>query len=112
HTAVAATTRQRVRRFVHMSSVATSGHDKTPESKFATAPLKETNLIYGNQKLRQERRVLHYGKKYGLPLVILRPPNVYGPFSTFTLGLLQKIRAGTMTTVDGGKNPSNVVYVD
>src|SRR5262249_15112454 len=107
-----AAARQRVRRLVHLSSVAIFGNNPPPESRFETAPLRQTALVYGNQKLRQELRVLRYGKKHRLPTVILRPPNVYGPFSPFTLGLINKIRAGKMAIVDGGDNPCNLVYVD
>ncbi|HLJ93379.1 MAG TPA: NAD(P)-dependent oxidoreductase [Gemmataceae bacterium] len=101
-----------VRRFVHMSSVAIFGNNPPPESRFETAPLRPTDLVYGNQKLNQELRVRHYGKKHGLPFVILRPPNVYGPFSPFTAGVIKKIRAGKLAIVDGGNNPCNLVYVD
>jgi nucleoside-diphosphate-sugar epimerase len=107
-----AASEQRVRRFVHMSSVAVFGNDPPPESKFETAPLKCTHNAYGNQKLKQEQRVLRYGRRKRMPIVILRPPNVYGPFSPFTLGLLRKLRAGKMALVDGGNNPCNLVYVD
>jgi nucleoside-diphosphate-sugar epimerase len=107
-----AATRQGVRRFVHMSSVAVYGNEPPPESKFEPAPLKRTANVYGNQKLNQELRVQHYARRRKLPIVILRPPNVYGPFSPFTLGLIHKLRAGKMAIVDGGTNPCNLVYVD
>lgn len=101
-----------VSRFVHLSSVAVYGNHPPPESVSETAPAKRMDNEYGNEKLGQEHRVLRYAKRYALPVVILRPPNVYGPFSHFALGLIQKIRAGTMAIVDGGVNPCNLVYVD
>lgn len=100
-----------VSRFVHMSSVAIYGNNPPPESVSEAAPAKRTDMEYGNEKLAQERLVLRY-KGHGLPVVILRPPNVYGPFSAFTAGLINKIRSGTMAIVDGGVNPCNLVYVD
>jgi len=101
-----------VKCFVHMSSVAVYGNNPPSESVCETARAKRTELEYGNEKLAQEHRVLHYAKRYGLPIVILRPPNVYGPFSGFTIGLINKIRSGVMAIVDGGKTPCNLVYID
>jgi len=101
-----------VSRFVHMSSVAVYGNNPPPESVSESAVATRTDLEYGNEKLEQEHRVLRYGQKHNLPVVILRPPNVYGPFAAFTTGVLGKIRAGGMAIVDGGRNPCNLVYVD
>jgi nucleoside-diphosphate-sugar epimerase len=103
---------QGVSRFVHISSVAVYGNNPPPESSSETAPAKQTDMEYGNQKLLQEKRVHHYGARRGLPFTILRPPNVIGPFSAFTLEVVKRIREGTLAIVDGGKNPCNLVYVD
>jgi nucleoside-diphosphate-sugar epimerase len=104
--------RHRSSRFVHMSSVAVYGNDPPPESANEDAPARRTNLPYGNEKLGQERRVRRYTHRHALPAVILRPPNVYGPFSPFTVGLLDQIRGGRLAIVDQGSNPCNLVYVD
>ena len=107
-----AAVRHRVSRFVHMSSVAVYGNDPPPESASEDAPTRRTNLPYGNEKLGQELRVRRYAHRHALPAVILRPPNAYGPFSPFTVGLLDKIRVGRLAIVDEGSNPCNLVYVD
>jgi nucleoside-diphosphate-sugar epimerase len=101
-----------VSRFVHMSSVAVYGNQPPAESVSESATARRTDLAYGNEKLEQEHRVLWHAKRYGLPVVILRPPNVYGPFSPFTLNLLEKTRTGNIAIVDGGRNPCNLVYID
>jgi nucleoside-diphosphate-sugar epimerase len=101
-----------VSRFVHISSVAVYGNSPPPESTSEAAPAKRTDLGYGNVKLEQEHRVLRHAKRSDLPVVILRPPNVYGPFAAFTLDLMSKIRGGKMAILDGGYNPCNLVYVD
>lgn len=101
-----------VSRFVHMSSVAVYGNNPPPASATETAEPDPGDLEYGKEKLEQERLVRRYGRRHGLPIVILRPPNVYGPFAPFTSGLIGKIRAGAMAVVDGGTNPCNLVYVD
>jgi nucleoside-diphosphate-sugar epimerase len=103
---------QGVSRFVHMSSVAVYGNHPPPESTSEAAPAKRTDMEYGNEKLRQEERVLKYGRRRGLPIVILRPPNVSGPFSGFSLDLMNRIRGGRLAIVEAGQNPCNLVYVD
>ena len=101
-----------IRRFVHVSSVAVYGDDPAPESVSEDAPARPNGSAYGREKLEQERRVLRSHHRFGLPTVILRPPNVYGPFSWFTLNVLNKVRAGMLPIVDGGRNPCNLVGVD
>lgn len=107
-----ASTAAGVSRFVHISSVAVYGHNPPPESVAESAPAKRGEMLYGNEKLDQERRVLKYSKHRNLPIVILRPPNVYGPFAHFTLDLLNRIRSHRIAILDGGHNPCNLVYVD
>lgn len=101
-----------VSRFVHISSVAVYGNSPPPESTSEAAPAVRSDMEYGNVKLRQEHRVLKHAKRTGLPVVVLRPPNIYGPFAGFTLELLNKIRDGKMAILDDGRNPCNLVYVD
>lgn len=101
-----------VSRFVHMSSIAVYGNSPPAESVLESAPARRSDMVYGNTKLKQERLVLRYSKRQSLPVVILRPPNVYGPYAGFTLDLLHKIQGGRMAILDGGRNPCNLVYVD
>lgn len=109
---LASARRHGVKRFVHMSSVAIYGNNPLPESRYEEAQGCPDGMEYGKTKLHQEQRVLEYYRRYKLPTVILRPPNVYGPYSAFTTGLLHKIRAGQLAIVDGGRNPCNLVYID
>src|SRR5262245_21741346 len=104
--------KQQCERFVHLSSVAVYGQHPPPESSSEEAPPQPGNMAYGVEKLKEEQRVRRFGRNHGLPFVILRTPNVYGPFSHFTVNLIGKIRAGQMAIVDGGQNPCNLVYVD
>jgi nucleoside-diphosphate-sugar epimerase len=102
----------KVRRVVHVSSVAVFGDTPPPESATEEAPLRRTTSQYGNEKLEQELLVRRYVRRHGLRAVILRPPNVYGPFSWFTLNVLKRLRAGNLPIVDGGSNPCALVGVD
>jgi nucleoside-diphosphate-sugar epimerase len=110
--ALQAASAQGVSRFVHVSSVAVYGNNPPPESASEDAPASRSDMEYGNVKLAQEHRVLKHGKRTGLPVVILRPPNIYGPYAGFTVDLLNKIRDGRMAILEDGRNPCNLVYVD
>ena len=103
---------QGVSRFVHISSVAVYGNTPPPESATEAAPASRSDMEYGNVKLAQEHRVLRHARRSGLPVVILRPPNIFGPYAWFTLELLNKIRDGRMAILEEGRNPCNLVYVD
>ena len=102
----------KVSRVVHMSSVAVYGNAPPSESRHEDAVPNPGDMAYGHVKLEQERRVLRAYRAHGLPVVILRPPNVYGPYSAYTTGIIQKIRSRKMAIVDGGTNPCNLVYID
>jgi nucleoside-diphosphate-sugar epimerase len=107
-----AATEHKVRRFVHVSSVAVYGNNPPPESAREDAVANPGDNAYGRSKLMQDERVLHYHHKHQLPTVILRPPNITGPFAAFTLSVMNRLRTRTLPLIDGGKNPCNLVYVD
>ena len=101
-----------IQRFVHVSSVAVYGDHPAPASRTEQATPKPGANLYGRDKLAQEMRVRRYASRRRMPTVILRPPNIYGPFSHFTVGLINRLRKGTLPLVDSGRNPCNLVYVD
>ena len=45
-------------------------------------------------------------------LLSCSPPNVWGPYSHFSLEVIQKLRKGTLALVSNGQNPCNLVHVD
>jgi nucleoside-diphosphate-sugar epimerase len=107
-----AAVRRKISRFVHISSVAVYGNLPPPESVSEDAPIRRCDNLYGREKLGQEKRVLKYARNQGLQAVILRPPNVWGPYSHFSLEMIQKLRKGTLALVSNGQNPCNLVHVD
>src|SRR5438128_12386269 len=94
----------RVSRFVHISSVAVYGSEPPPDS-VGEAAATRPDLPYGHAKLEQEHRVLRYHRRRGLDVVILRPPNVYGPFASFTVGMVNTLHSHSVAIVDDGRNP-------
>ena len=100
-----------IRRFVHVSSAAVHGNNPPPESRFETARPTPENA-YQRIKVKQERLVANHSRRFGLPVVVLRPFFVYGPYSHLMVQCVARIKAGTLALVDEGCNPCNLVYVD
>ena len=100
----------RMRRFVHLSSVAVHGEPPPPESIHEDAPTKPVPDSYGWTKLEQDRMVQAACRR-GLPSVILCPPYIAGAYSNFVLRLLGAIEDGRFALVDSGAAPANLVDV-
>jgi nucleoside-diphosphate-sugar epimerase len=101
-----------VPRMVHVSSFAvyggTSGIELTELS-----PWRRTASRYAQLKRAAERLVLKLHREKGLPVVVLQPTLVYGPFSIqWTIGPSLQLKTGMVPLVDGGRGLCNAVYVD
>src|SRR5262249_45171995 len=84
--------RHKVRRFVHLSSIAAIGIRPVGmiDESFPCDP----DLDYGRSKLRVDEALLKAWRERGLPVVILRPPTVYGPGERYNfLSLCRAIHA-------------------
>ena len=100
------------RRFVHISSVAAYGSPRDGDLREDTPP-NPTEDPYSNTKLKIESllRDLHQTRR--LPVAIVQPTIVYGPFgSTWTTRLLEQIRSNRIVLPSGGAGLCNAVYVD
>jgi len=100
-----------VKRFVHVSTAAVYGITPPPGSEKEDAPIRRTGDAYCDNKAAAERVVLRYGKR-GLPVVILRPAIVWGPYSAWSTRLVDDLRAGRGAFIDGGRGACNTTYVD
>ncbi len=106
-------TRAKVRRFVHMSSMAVYGPSpKLPVITESTAPIERWGEAYSDAKAAAEAVVRAAAKRGTLSTVILRPTIVYGPFSFFVTPIVQDARQGRISLIDGGRGLCNAVYVD
>lgn len=101
----------RVRRFVHISTAAVHGLRPPAGSETEDYPVRLTGDGYCDNKARAEQAVLQYGRR-GLPLVILRPSIVYGPYSSWSTRLIEDLRQKRVALIDGGKGACNTTYVD
>jgi len=102
----------KVQRFVHVSSVAVYGDNPPAAARDEAAPARRTGNDYGDLKLEQEELVAAYGRRFGLPFVILRPPHIFGPYSHFVNALVQRLKTASLPVVDGGASICNLVYID
>ena len=104
---IKAAKRARVKKIVHISSIAIYGRIPGPETcEERAAPTPDDD--YGFAKLRQDELLL----RSGLPTFLLCPANIYGPYAPFILRAVQHLRAGQIALVDGGETPANHVHVE
>jgi nucleoside-diphosphate-sugar epimerase len=100
-----------VRKFVHMSTAAVYGETPPPGTETENAPLRRTGDAYCDNKARAEGIVLQYARR-GLPVAILRPSIVYGPYSAWNTRLIPDLRDGRIVLIDGGSGACNTTFVD
>ena len=102
----------KVKRFVHVSSLAVLGmkhHHNTP----ADAPYRLTGDIYSDTKIGSEKMVMDFYHRYGVPVVIVRPGFVFGPGDRrFLPRLLDLLKKRKFVFLGDGKNIMNIVYID
>jgi len=101
-----------VERFIHLSSCAVYGSLQKMDIDESTPP-RLTGRIYHDSKVAAEERVFAAHRQHGLPVVVARPSQVYGPGSPqFTIRVIQAIKAGKIILVDGGKHHFKPIYID
>lgn len=100
-----------VRRIVHLSSVDVYG-DATGEVDEADA-LRPTGQPYGDSKIAAEQICRDHAQR-GVPVVVLRPSLVYGPFSAnWTIEWAERLQARPWMLAEGDcRGTCNLVYVD
>lgn len=101
----------RVRKVIHLSSIAIYGQDPGPDTVTEAAVPAPGDNLYARAKLAQDDLVLRYHRS-GVPCYILCPGNIAGPYSFFARGLVERLAGGPLPLVDGGRYPTNLVHVD
>ena len=97
-------------RVVHVSTVSVYG---TPDGDLdETCPRNKTGDIYADTKLEAETLMFRYYSEHGLPVAIVQPTIVYGPFSRpWTVGIVDQLINGPVALpADAGF--CNAVYID
>jgi nucleoside-diphosphate-sugar epimerase len=98
-----------IHRFVHISSVAAIGIRNVHriDENFACNP----DLAYGKSKLEVDRYLIQQSA-HGLPVVILRPPTVYGPRERYNfLSLCRAILSRRFMLIGSGQNRVDFCWV-
>jgi len=103
--------RLRTGKFIHLSSASIYGVDPKPDCVSEEGGPDPQGNEYAEMKLRQDKAAFRLHRK-GVATYILCPGAIVGPFSIFTIGLAEMLRAGPMPLVDDGNNPSNLAHVD
>ena len=108
---------QSVKRFVNVSSFAIYRNRENPAGKMVDerSPIESDPEVRGNAycyaKVRQDEIVAEYGKKYGIPYVIVRPGYVYGG-DRVTIPSRVGISTFGIFLHLGGPNPVPLTYID
>jgi len=105
-----AATAQRVERFVYCSTIGIYGH-RAPGVTTEESPLAPGN-IYERTKVTAEQLVRDFAQNCGLPAVVLRPADVYGPRDQRLLKLFKGVSRGRFPLFGPGKGRRHMVYVD
>ena len=100
-----------IKRFVHISSVAVYG-PSPPAFVDEETHVNISNDEYGKSKIITED-ICHDFLRKGLPIVIIRPTVVFGPFSPlWTVGVMRRVKAGGWSNLIGATGLCNPVYID
>jgi len=106
-----------LKRFVSISSFAVySNRNKRVKNLLdETSPVEERPVVRGEAycyaKLKQDELIIDYGKKHGIPYVLLRPGVVYGPGKIAISGRVGRDPFGIFLHF-GGSNKIPFTYVD
>ena len=103
--------KQRIMRFIHLSSVAVYGDPPSADSVTESGRTAAKPGSYGWTKLKQDRMVMSAAEA-GLSSVVLCPPNISGPGSHFLVTLVEALRSGTFALLDDGSAPCNLVDIE
>lgn len=99
---------------VHTSTVDVYGSPQSG-SMNEDAPRKATQgNAYAEAKIAVEEIVMRYHREHGLPVVVLQPAIVYGPYCRpWTIGIASNLLGEKpVALIDGGAGVCHAVYVD
>lgn len=102
----------KVKMLIHISTVSVYGRTDDGDLD-ETAPRRKSGEVYADSKVEAERLAFDYHRKHGLPVSIVQPTIVYGPFGgTWTVNPLSQLKSHRVVLVNGGTGLCNAVYVD
>ncbi len=101
-----------VRRLVHISTIAVVGKPPKDNPITEETPCQPQDA-YQESKLEAERLALTWWRQHGLPVIILRPGAIYGPWSHYAFNRLfiEDPLKGVAFRVHGGRHITFPVFV-
>lgn len=109
---LAAARMARARRVVHLSTVMVYGLD-TPDRLDENSPRVHCGDAYADAKVDAESIAFRFFVEHALPVTVLQPTAVYGPFGgVWTTTVIEQLSTGLVPLIDGGRGIMNTVYVD
>ena len=102
---------QRVKRFVHLSSIAVFGIP-SPAYFDDDTPHNPGRDHYSRTKAESEVLAFREFRENGLPVVVLRPSVVYGPYSGWVEEPIRMIRENRMFLIGGGSGSCHPCHID
>jgi dihydroflavonol-4-reductase len=96
-----AATMEHVQRFVYCSTIGIYGH-RAPGITTEDSPLSPGN-IYERTKVAAERLVRDFAENCGLPALVLRPADVYGPRDQRLLKMFKGVSRGRFPLFGAGR---------
>jgi nucleoside-diphosphate-sugar epimerase len=101
-----------VERFVYLSTAEVYGPNANGIVDEST-PVRHSGRVYGDAKIDAEEVCRQFHER-GLPITILRPSIVYGPFgNSWTIDIAKRLQSGRWCEFDDyGEGFCNAVYVD
>jgi nucleoside-diphosphate-sugar epimerase/predicted dehydrogenase len=102
--------KQKVRKLIHVSSAAVHGFSRNERVTTEESSLIRRPSPYVEGKIKSEQLVIKYAKQ--LPVTILRPTLIYGPYSgAWTIGIIERI-SNNLDVLIGSSSVANIIYVD
>jgi len=105
--------RHKVRHFIFMSSSAIYEDHLDEGCIDETTPIRTPKRGYAKGKWEGEQLCQEYQRRYGLPITILRPTVIYGPFApSWTVYPAEMVRANAIKDFGSFTGISNTVFID
>ncbi|NOZ20828.1 MAG: NAD-dependent epimerase/dehydratase family protein [Planctomycetes bacterium] len=99
-----------LKRFVFVGSMAVLGMG-TQDNLDESAPYVHTGDNYNYTKIEAETLAMNYAKEKDFPIVVIRPPYIYGPRDRqFFPRVCTALRDGIFKYIGDGNNPFELVY--
>lgn len=101
-----------VRKVIHLSTAVVHGRASQLPVVDESAPFVKARDLYTITKIEAEQLVWQYHHAYKLPVVVLRPTLVYGPYARmWTERIVKEVRSGAIL-VNDGSGVANLIYID